>query len=128
MATTSKPRKNKKIVKKTSKKVSVKPNEKEVLGILEHQDLRQLENLSKDVLNCKLDMNLEEQSQKNMTLEMLLMQQKIEKQRELVVIKSERFEAKKRQYQDFKKEISPKYGLAEDEVLGYNPDTGEIVR
>lgn len=128
MATTSKPRNKRKTTKKNIKNVVKKEDKKEVLGILEMQDLRQLENLSKDVVNSKLEMNLEEQSQKNMTLELLLLQQKIEKQRELVSVKAERFEAKKKQYQEFKNLIGPKYGLKDGEPLGYNPDTGEIVR
>ena len=92
------------------------------------EDLRQIENLSKDVVIAKAFMSTEEQALRNMSLEGQLLAVKIEKQRELVQHKSTFFEQKKEKYAEYKKSINPKYGLEAEENLGYNPDTGEIVR
>ena len=98
------------------------------LDILEPNDLRQLENLSKDVIISQKDMLIEEQYLRNLKLEFELFQQKLIKQNELVKTKAEKYENLKVRYSTYRNEIGPKYGLKEGEPLGYNPDTGEIVR
>jgi hypothetical protein len=125
MATTTRVKK-KKVVKKVSKKVVKKISK--VLGTLEADDLIKLETFSKDVLIAKMGMNLEEQSLRNMILENELLKTKIISQRELVKGKADRFEVYKNKYVEYKKSINPKYGLSENEPMGYNPDTGEIIK
>jgi hypothetical protein len=131
MATTTRKKKAKisvdKIdIKKVKKKVKKKVNN--AITHLELEDLRQLENLSKDVIIAKMEMNIEEQSLRNMNLELVIMQNKIVSQRDLAKGKADRFEIYKKKYVEYKKTINPKYGLSENDPLGYNPDTGEIIK
>lgn len=128
MATTSKPRKKRKVAKKVTKNVIKKTTSKKILDHLELEDLRQLENLSKDVHASRLEMNVEEQSLRNMSLEYQLMEHKIAKQKQAVSQKALMFEQRKEKYRTYKESISPKYGLKNGEGLGYDPDTGKIVR
>ena len=123
MATTSKPRRKKKVIKKQPTKNVDEPTFKTHLDL---EDLRQVENLSKDVVIAKQDMHLEEQSLANLRLEMQLLEQKYIKQREVISAKSLAYKQASERFANYKKQINPKYGLDEKEVLGYNPDTGEI--
>jgi len=113
-------------VSKVSKKKSSKKSSP--ITHLEIEDLRQIENLSKDVVIAKAYMSNEEQYLRNMNLELQLLSIKIEKQRDVVQQKSNFFEQKKAKYAEYKKNINPKYGLEPDVNLGYNPETGEIIR
>lgn len=124
MATTTKKRKKKVIKKTVSKKKGIKK-----VGLkthLEERDLVQLENLSRDVTIDQKDMLIEEQYLRNMSLEFKLLEIKIGQQRELLKSRAERYENTKKKYTEFKKQIFPKYGLSENDGLGYNPETGEI--
>ena len=125
MATTAK-RSKKKSVKKNSSVKRVSP--KKVLNNLDDLDLRYIPEYHKDVVIAQKDMALEEQAQKNMHLELLIMQANIEKQRKIVTDRADKYEKRKEKYKAYLAEISPKYGLKEGESLAYNPDTGEIVR
>jgi hypothetical protein len=126
MATTSK--KKKKVSKKKSiKKVEIK---KDALDkdTLDKDDLTQLENISRDVTIAQKDMAIEEQSLKNMMLKLELFKHDIISQRATVKARADRYENIKQKYVSFKKDIFPKYGLGENDRLGYNPETGEIVK
>jgi len=111
--------------KKTAKKVVSK---KDAPTHLSSEDLRQIENLSKDVIIAKAFMATEEQALRNLNLELQLMTVKIEKQRELVQNKAQYFEQKKAKYADYMANMNPKYGLNPEDSLGYNPDSGELIR
>jgi len=123
MATTA--RRKKKVSKK---KVVKKEVVKEFKDVLDKDDLIQLENISRDVTIAQKDMALEEQSLRNMNLELELFKHKMVSQRGLVQSKADRYENIKEKYTNFKKEIFPKYGLSDSQRLGYNPDTGEIIK
>lgn len=112
-------------IRKTKKKTEQKS---EILNKLEFEDLRQLENLSKDVIISQKEMFIEEQSLRNMKLELQILESKIEKQIDFVQVKSLRYEAKKQKFAMFRNEINPKYGFKSGESMGYVPETGEIVR
>jgi len=49
-------------------------------------------------------------------------------QRQVVQAKSEAFENRKIKYAEYKNIVDPKYGFKNGEPLGYNPETGEIIR
>jgi len=139
MATTTRKRKKK---KKTVKKSPVLPpisvQKQDVLlatneelhtpMVLEPGDLRQIENLSKDVQIAQKDMAIEEQSLVNLQLQFKLLEHNIVQQREVVRQRADSYESRKVKYATFKKGINPKYGLAENESLGYNPETGAIIK
>ena len=127
MATTTRRRKKIKVQKET-KVDKVSTNNSSYPTHLSSEDLRQLENLSKDVIIAKMDMNLEEQALRNISLELQLLQNKLTKQHQLVQAKSDFFEQKKAKYADYRVSINPKYGLKESDSLGYNPESGELVR
>ena len=110
---------------KRERKIEVKEPEKK--EYLEHDHLKNLEVISRDVENAKLSMAVEEQSLANMELEKKLLDVKIEKQKILVASKAQRYETMKQKYVSYKKEIWPLYGLKENEPMGYDPLSGRIV-
>jgi hypothetical protein len=124
MATTRKPRqrKAKEEVVKVEKKVEVFPE------VLNSEHLLALETMSRDLENAKLLMALEEQSLANMELKLKILSDSIIKQRAVVREKAERYEGEKKKYTSYKKQIWPLYGFKEEEGLGYDPLTGNIVR
>jgi hypothetical protein len=96
---------------------------------LSTQDLLKCETLSRDVVNFKLSMHLEEQALRNMILEQALLTMKIDKQRQVLISKSTEYEAKKKLYTLYTTDMWPRYGLdGEKASLGYNDETGEIVK
>lgn len=97
---------------------------------LSSNDLLKCETMSRDVVNAKLLMHVEEQSLKNMLLEHTLLGIKIEKQKSLLKQKAEEYEGKKKLYSQFTDSMWPKYGLEKsgELSLGYNDETGEIVK
>jgi len=123
MATTKSKRKA--VKKKIVKKKEVKADD---LNKLSDLDLRNIESYSKDVQLAKLEMNLQEQHLRNLSLEFKLMEIGIVKEREKLAGYSEKFEKRKERYSEFMNCIGPKYGLKSGDGLGYNPDTGEIIK
>ena len=129
MATTISKRKS--VKKKTVKKKAVKKSTLKIddkVNKLSDLDLRNIESYSKDVLLSKLEMNLQEQHLRNLSLEFKLMEIGIVREREKLAGYSEKFEKRKERYSEFMNSIGPKYGLKKGEGLGYNPDTGEIIK
>jgi hypothetical protein len=125
MATTRKPRPKKQKEEETLKTKKVEEKFPETLS---PQHLLSLETLSRDLENSKLLMALEEQSLVNMELKMRILNDNIIKQRLVVKDKAERYEGEKKKYTSYKKEIWPLYGFNENEGLGYEPLTGNIVK
>lgn len=112
---------------KMIKEVEVIPPVREVeINFLMPEDLKCLEVFGRDVENAKLLMALEEQSLANMLLQFELLQNKIEKQRILVSTKAKNYQNSAEKFIAYKKEIWPKYGLAEQQQMGYDPISGEI--
>lgn len=101
------------------------PSEKDFLN---PEHLRMLEVISRDIENAKLTMALEEQALVNMTLQLEILQNKIEKQKLFVSSKAQRFELAKQKYISFKKDIWPMYGLDESKPMAYDPSSGKIQR
>jgi len=128
MASTTRKGRKRKVTKKVVKKGPSRTKSKKISTHLDLADLREIENLSKDVIIAQKDMALEEQSLRNMNLEYKLAEQRIISQREAVVVRADRYEKYKEKYAAFKSKINPKYGLSEGEPLGYNPETGEIIK
>ena len=96
---------------------------------LSTQDLLKCETLSRDVVNAKLLMNLEEQSLRNMLLEHALLSLKIEKQKQTLNEKATEYGNKRKLYGMYTSEMWPRYGLdSAKSSLGYNDETGEIVK
>jgi hypothetical protein len=95
---------------------------------LDPDHLRSLEVISRDIENAKLTMALEEQALANMTLQLEILQNKIEKQKLFVSSKAQKFELAKQKYVNFKKDIWPMYGLSESQPLAYDPLSGKIQR
>lgn len=124
MATTRKPRqrKAKEETVKVEKKAEVFPES------LKADHLLALETMGRDIENAKLYMALEEQALANMELKLKILSDSIIKQRAVVKEKAEKYEAKKKEYISYKKVIWPLYGFKEEEGLGYDPLTGNIVR
>lgn len=121
MATTTRKKEEKKaIIKK-----EIEPSIKDTLS---PDHLMSLETISRDVENSRLVMAIEEQSLANMELQLKLLSSNIEKQRQLVSSKAQKYEAMKQKYISFKKDIWPSYGFKENEPLSYNPLSGQIVR
>lgn len=120
--------KDKKVISKPSIKKEVVDKIDTVKTVLDPDDFRNLETLSRDVENSKLLMALEEQSLLNMQLNLKLLSHNIERQKQILTAKAQEFELIKQRHTNFKKEIWPKYGLKENEGLGYNPSTGELVK
>ena len=95
---------------------------------LSPEHLRTIEVTERDIQIAKLEMGSEEQSYNNLVLSLRLLENKIEKQKEVVSSKAWKYENSKKRYESMKKEIWPQYGLEESAGLGYNPDTGEIIK
>jgi hypothetical protein len=107
--------------------------EKEVIkpqypDILASSHLLALETMSRDIDMAKLKMNVEEQTLKNLSLELQLLTNKIEKQKVILQNKSSEYETVKKKFQNYKKELWPQYGFSEHDGLGYDPVTGKIVK
>jgi hypothetical protein len=115
-------------VSKRKAKKKVSSLKSEVKTTLDAEDLRQIENLSKDVKIAKLEMHLEEQTLRSYSQEIAILQNKLISQRQVLQEKADRFESRKNKYASYMEEINPKYGLSVGQTLGYNPDTGEIVK
>lgn len=118
---------------KTKKKIAEKIKEKveEVkvqMDRLEASHLLVLEIGQRDIENSKLLMAVEEQSLKNMLLEHLLLERKIEKQKQVVAQRASAYEMEKSKFSTKKKEIWPQYGLGENDPMGYDSVSGDIVR
>jgi hypothetical protein len=97
---------------------------------LSSMDLLKCETMSRDVVNARLLMSVEEQSLKNMLLEHTLLGLKIEKQKKLLHDKSVAYEGSKKLYASFVSEMWPRYGLIKniDESIGYHDETGLIIK
>lgn len=101
---------------------------KEFPDSLASPHLLALETMSRDIEMAKLRASVEEQSLKNMTLELQLLSNKIEKQKVVVQTKSNDYEAQKKKFQEYKRQLWPQYGFNENAGLGYDPVTGKIVK
>ena len=129
MATTSRANRKKSVKKIVKKTIQKKQNKKkELLTHLTESDLRYIENFSKDVQISKAKMNIQEQFLKNLTLECRILELSISNERDRLKSVADVFESSKNKYTEFKKSISDKYGLMDGDNLGYNPDTGEIIK
>jgi tRNA-binding EMAP/Myf-like protein len=127
MATTKK--RTRPTEKKTKKKTGKESAKVEKVNThLSADHLRVIEITDRDIRISKLEMGNEEQASNNMLLSLRLLESKIEKQREVVASRAQRYEDAKKRYTVLKKEIWPQYGFGENEGLGFNPDTGEIVK
>lgn len=71
-------------------------------------------------------MAIEEQALKNMTLELQLLQQKIDRQKQNLQQKAVFYDNSTKQFKKLKSELWPQYGFSQDEGLGYDPNTGAI--
>lgn len=96
--------------------------------VLHPEHLRQLEVTVRDVENARLMMAVEEQSLRNMILELQLLQQKVEKQKQHLQQRAVFYDNSTKQFKQLKSELWPQYGFGQDEGLGYDPATGEIKR
>ena len=124
--------------KKDKKSVLIKeivqemPIELEQTGPMEYLtpgDLLKCETLSRDILNHKLTMNLEEQNLRNMLLEIELLKNRAEKQKTVLIEKSKLYENSKRAYNSYVGEMWPRYGIDPTQSsLGYDDQTGKIVK
>jgi hypothetical protein len=114
--------------RESTRKKKVGEVAEEVKSHLHHDHLRVLEVTDRDIQIARLEMATEEQSLHNLVLSLRLLESKIEKQKEVLSSKAQKYEQAKKKYVALKQEIWPQYGLAEGEGLGFNPDTGEIVR
>lgn len=111
-----------------SKKKESAPREIVFPATLSSEHLRVIEVTERDIQIAKLEMVTEEQAYNNMVLSLRILETKIEKQKELLSSKAQKYEISKKRYVAMKKEIWPLYGLEESAGLGYHPDTGEIVK
>lgn len=111
-----------------SKKKEMVVKEVENPTVLSPEHLRVIEVSERDIRIAQLEMSTEEQSYNNMVLSLRLLENKIEKQKEVLSAKAHKYETSKKRYMDIKKEIWPQYGLEASAGLGYNPDTGEIIK
>jgi len=128
MATTSRPRVKKKATKKKANKKVEKTESVEKKSYMDLEDLRYIENYNKDIQIAKSNMAVEEQFLKNLILEQKLFDHRIAQQRSQVQLKSDVFEARKLKYNNYRDMIKNKYGVKENEVFSYDPETGEIVK
>lgn len=112
----------------TRKKKEVEVLKPEQKDFLSEEHLRNLEIKSRDVEVAKYVMAVEEQALENMQLKLQILSSNIEKQRSLLRDKAARYESAKNKYTLYKKEIWPQYGLNENEGLGYDPESGRIVK
>lgn len=129
MATTTR-RKNKENKEKRSEEVlppipSLKPEIKEVL---EPDHFRKLEVGGLELESSRLEMAVEEQNLKNLTLALENLSMKIEKQKTHLYNLAQRYELTKAKYTNFKREIFPMYGLKENDKLAYDRNSGKIIK
>lgn len=99
-----------------------------IKSTLDPEHLKEIEVQGRDLENAKLRMAVEEQALQNMVLSAQLLQNKIEKQKQLVSSTANIYENVKNKFDAYKKGIWPLYGLKENEGMGYDPLTGEIKR
>lgn len=110
---------------KAKKTISVAQTEQ----YLSPDDLLKCETLTRDITNAKLAMHLEEQALRNMLLESELLKIKIEKQKELLALKSSLYDRSKNIYNSYVGEMWPKYGIdPQAEKIGYDDTTGKIIK
>jgi hypothetical protein len=132
MASTSNSSRKSKVKKSVSGKVKEQDDIKEANEVpefpmyLDPSHLLQIETTVRDIENAKLYMHVEEQALKNMVLEKILLDQKIEKQKMLVQDKSDQYTKLKLSFENVKKDLFKVYGFKEGAGMGYNPVTGEI--
>lgn len=119
--------KKKKVKEEEVKEVIIEKKE-EFPSSLASDHLLQLETKSRDIENAKLLMALEEQSLRNMSLELIILQRKVEDQKKLVKEKAVYYDNMVKQFKQIKSELWPQYGFKLEEGLGYNPETGEIIK
>lgn len=115
-------------VKVKNEKLEEQPQQPQFPDTLSSSHLLALETLSRDMEMCKLRVSVEEQSLRNLVLELQLLSNKIDKQKLAVNNKAQEYEALKRKFQNYKKELWPQYGFSENDGLGYDPVTGKIVK
>lgn len=127
MATTT--RKNKldkikveKIKTEEKDKVLINPN------FLTPDHLMMLEVNLKEVENSKLSMSIQEQVLQNLILSLENLQHKIEKQRVVLQQAAMKYESSKKKSSSLRADIWPIYGFGLDDLLSYDPITGEIKR
>lgn len=126
MATTK--RRKQKELKLVQEEIKNEVVQEEIKTHLDQGHLLQLETITRDIENAKLLMALEEQSLKNMLLEKMILDNKIEKQKMLLKDKGNYYENLKKGFVNFQKEIWPQYGFSENEGMGYDPISGELKR
>jgi len=113
------------VVEAPKKEVEEKADAK----FLSSGDLLKCETLSRDVENSKLLMFVEEQALRNLILEYKLLENKIQKQKELLGQKANEHDLVKKRYNQYMSSMWTQYGIdTADKSLGYNPETGEIVK
>jgi hypothetical protein len=100
--------------------------EEEKKNILSHDEHIAVETRPLQVQNAKLLMAIEEQSLANMILELKLLEQKIEKQRNKVGECSLKYSQEKSLYAAIVSDIMKNHGL-KDEKFSYNNNTCEII-
>lgn len=110
--------------KKTEVKEEIK--QIEVPKVLHADHLRQLEVVSRDVENARLLMSIEEQSLKNITLELELMKIKLDRQKQNLGQAASNYNNSVLAFKKLKSDMWPLYGLKLEDGLGYDPNTGEI--
>lgn len=107
---------------KTKKKIA--DSEEKYLS-MDH--LMQLETVSRDVENSKLNMALEEQNLQNMILTEVILKSRIERQKQLLQSKSKEYEIAKEKYQKLKLSMFQEYNL-EGDNFGYDTKNGLIIK
>ncbi len=90
------------------------------------EHLRKIETSLLEIENKKLLMAVEEQNLANMNLTMEILKSRIEKQRQVVHARAVEYEAAKKIYADFKKDVFPSYGIENRETVEYDSNTGRI--
>jgi hypothetical protein len=112
--------------KRRKKEVNPLPEEN-AAKYLSADDLLKCETLSRDVQTAQLYVHVEEQALRNMNLEIVLLQLKISKQKELLGQKANELDLIKKRYNQYMANMWPKYGIdSSDKSLGYDPETGLI--
>lgn len=126
MATTSRRKKNAQghnTEEKVQQEVVLKDKK-----FLEAPHLLQIETSGRDVENKKLLMAVEEQNLKNLLLERQLLDAKIEKLKIVLNERAKDYSMEVEKFKQLKRSLWAMYGFKEDEGMGYNPLTGELVK
>ena len=104
----------------------IEKKEEIVSNVLTNSELLKVETSPLQIQNARLLMAVEEQALANMNLELRLLTQKIEKQKQVVADFARKYTEEKQRYDSVIAQIMKNHGLT-SEKFGYNSETGEII-